>query len=64
MDYCIKNGTLVDPAAGHVGRFDLLIREGKVVEVAPELVAPDDVTVIDAADYIFSGFGGHACPLP
>ena len=49
MDYCIKNGTLVDPAAGHVGRFDLLIREGKVVEVAPELVAPDDVTVIDAA---------------
>lgn len=35
MNYCLKNGRLIDPAAGKNGLYDLLIAEGQVLEVKP-----------------------------
>lgn len=48
MNYCIKNGTLVDPVAGRNGRFDLLISEGKIARVAPEITETENAQVVDA----------------
>ncbi len=43
----IKNGTLVDPAQKRNGRFDLLIKGGRIARIAPRLTEKAD-TLIDA----------------
>lgn len=43
----IRGGYLVDPANGREGHFDVLLREGRVAEIAPE-VSDADAEEIDA----------------
>ena len=37
LDVIVSGGTLIDPAAGRSGRFDVGLRDGKVAAVEPEL---------------------------
>ena len=37
FDVIVSGGTLIDPAAGRSGRFDVGLRDGKVAAVEPEL---------------------------
>lgn len=43
----IRNGRVIDPGRVN-GRADLLIQNGKIAGVGPELTAPEGATVIDA----------------
>jgi len=47
-DTVITGGELVDPGAGHIGRFDLAIRDGKVAAVEPSIPAEAGANHIDA----------------
>lgn len=51
MNYCLKNGRLIDPAAGRDGQFDLMIKDGKVIEVGPDLT-PGDCEMVDASGLV------------
>jgi 5-methylthioadenosine/S-adenosylhomocysteine deaminase len=52
--YLIKNGSVltVDPARGVMPRGDLLVRNGRIEEVAPSIARAAGATVIDATDMI------------
>jgi dihydroorotase len=47
VSYLLKNGRVVDPATGRDGVFDVLVIDGVVVRVGPNLVVPDGVRVLD-----------------
>src|SRR5262245_30789333 len=51
--HLIKNGAVitVDPALGTLPRADILVRDGRIERIAPDLAAPD-AEVIDATDMI------------
>jgi 5-methylthioadenosine/S-adenosylhomocysteine deaminase len=51
--YLVKNGAVitVDPALGTLPRADVLVRDGRIERIGPELSAPG-VEVIDATDMI------------
>jgi dihydroorotase len=51
MRLLIKNGRVVDPAAGRDGALDILIEGGKIAEVRPGIGHPD-ARVIDASGRI------------
>lgn len=52
----VRGGRLIDPAAGRDGPFDLLLRDGLVVEIGEGLSA-GDAEVLDAAGLcVFPGF--------
>ena len=52
----LRGGRLVDPAAGRDGRFDLLLRDGRVVEVGDRIDAAD-AEVFDVSRLcVFPGF--------
>jgi hypothetical protein len=48
----IKNGTIitVDPAIGDLAKGDLLVEDGRIAQVAPQIDAGADAEVIDASD--------------
>jgi cytosine/adenosine deaminase-related metal-dependent hydrolase len=48
----IKNGTIitVDPAISDLAKGDLLIEDGRIAQVAPQIDAGADAEVIDASD--------------
>ncbi|MGI9332591.1 MAG: amidohydrolase/deacetylase family metallohydrolase [Gammaproteobacteria bacterium] len=48
-DIIIRGGTLIDPAAGRHGRFDLGISDGKVAAVTPDLGGAGARELIDAS---------------
>lgn len=48
----IKNGRLIDPASGLDGRLDVLVKEGKIAQVAPNISAQDGAETIDASGKI------------
>ncbi|MGC4105506.1 MAG: amidohydrolase/deacetylase family metallohydrolase [Thermomicrobiales bacterium] len=48
FDTVITGGDVVDPGAGHIGRFDIGIRDGKVAAVEPSIPAESADRVIDA----------------
>lgn len=54
--YLIKNATVIsiDPAIGNVPACDVLIEDGIISAVAPNLQAPSDSIVIDATNAIVS----------
>ena len=37
MQILIRNGQVVDPAAGTVQKADVLVEEGKILRIAPEI---------------------------
>lgn len=45
----VKNGLLFDPAAGREYKSDVLIKDGDVVMIAPDIAADEDHAVCDAA---------------
>lgn len=49
MKYCVKDGEIIDPAGGYIGRGDLLFSDGKVVAVGTNLGEISDAEVISAA---------------
>jgi dihydroorotase len=49
MSLVIRNGRLLDPAAGVDGILDLLVAEGRIVRSGKAIEAPADARVIDAA---------------
>ncbi|MCP4230530.1 MAG: dihydroorotase [bacterium] len=52
----IKNGHLIDPAAGRDGYFDVRIDDGQVAEVSPNIEPSANETVLDAAGcYVLPG---------
>ncbi|MEZ5402891.1 MAG: amidohydrolase/deacetylase family metallohydrolase [Bryobacteraceae bacterium] len=54
FDILIKNGRVIDIAAGRNGRMDVAIAGGKIVRVAPNLRASQARVVIEAGEYIVS----------
>lgn len=51
MNYCLKNGRLIDPASGCDQVLDILISGGEINRVGPSLEA-HDCEVIDASSYL------------
>src|SRR4029453_19652406 len=52
----VRGGRLIDPEAGRDGRFDLLLSDGKVAEVADRIEA-GDAEIFDATRLlVFPGF--------
>ena len=49
LDVIVSGGTLIDPAAGRSGRFDVGLRDGKIAAVEPELPPAAAPRRIDAA---------------
>ena len=65
MSVLVKNGTVVN--ADHSFKADVLCRDGKIVEVAPNITAPEGVRVVDATDKLVvpGGIDPHThCQLP
>ena len=44
----IKNGFIADPVSGKSCRSDILIREGRIRKIAPDIVVHPEETVIHA----------------
>ncbi len=49
MSLLIKNGRVLDPASGTDARLDVLIDDGKIVELRPQIEEAGSMQVIDAA---------------
>ncbi|NLY88115.1 MAG: dihydroorotase [Firmicutes bacterium] len=55
MNYCLKNGRLIDPAAGRDRSLDILVIDGKISRVGPALAesaAAAGYEIIDASPYL------------
>ena len=52
FDTIIEKGTLIDPALGRNGRFDVAVTDGKVAAVEPDLSAAQAATRIDAGGQV------------
>jgi len=48
FDTIIEKGTLIDPATGRNGRFDVAVKDGKIAAVAPDLSTALAASRIDA----------------
>ena len=49
--FVLKGGRLIDPIGGRDGRFDILVRDGKIDAIGANLEA-DGATIIDVKDHI------------
>ena len=53
----IAGGHVLDPASGHDGILDVLVRDGVIAEIGQGLTAPEGVETIDAGGkHVFPGF--------
>ncbi len=48
----VRGGRVIDPDSGVDARLDLILREGRVAELGPELEAPAGADVLDAAGLV------------
>lgn len=56
MQILIRNGQVVDPAAGTVQKADVLVEEGKILRIAPE-IREEEARVLEAEGcYVLPGF--------
>jgi dihydroorotase len=53
-DLLLRGGTLLHPETGDTQSADLLIRDGTIAEIGPDLSGEEDVPVYDAADKLIS----------
>jgi N-acyl-D-aspartate/D-glutamate deacylase len=51
-DVLLRGGRVIDPATGADRIADVLVREGTVSAIGPDLAAPDGVTVLDVAGLV------------
>jgi dihydroorotase len=63
MRYCIKEGTIIDPAGGYVGAGDVLIEEGKIVAVEKRIDAGDRQIVSAENKLVLPGLIDLHCHL-
>lgn len=57
MKLLIQNGHVIDPAAGRDGKYDILIEDTKVSEIAPHIEAERADQVVAASGcYVVPGF--------
>lgn len=49
---CIVGGLLVQPDSAHAERSDILVKDGRIVAIGPELVVSPEADIIDASDFI------------
>jgi cytosine/adenosine deaminase-related metal-dependent hydrolase len=52
MQTLLRGGRVVDPGTGADGPADLLVRDGTVAAVGPDLAAPDGATVLDVSGLV------------
>lgn len=52
METLLRGGRVVDPGSGWDGPADLLISDGKVAAVGPDLPVPDGATVLDVTGLV------------
>ncbi len=52
VDTLIRGGTLIDPAAGRNGRFDVAVKDGRIADIAPDLSGVEAKETIDATGQI------------
>ena len=55
MRLLIKNGHVLDPATGKNGNFDILIEDGKIRRVAPDIVVKSDQVLDANGCYVMPG---------
>jgi imidazolonepropionase-like amidohydrolase len=48
----IRDATILTVTRGTIARGSILVRDGKIAEVGPDIAAPEGVTVIDAAGMV------------
>ncbi|HEX6307849.1 MAG TPA: dihydroorotase [Longimicrobiales bacterium] len=48
----LRGGRVIDPASGRDGIADVLVRDGRIVDVGSDLGSPDDARVIDAGAFV------------
>ena len=63
MRYCIKEGTIIDPAGGYVGAGDILIGDGKVVAVDKNINSEDAQVILAKGKLVFPGLIDLHCHL-
>lgn len=63
MRYCIKEGTIIDPAGGYVGAGDVLIEDGKIVAVEKRIDAGDRQIVSAENKLVLPGLIDLHCHL-
>lgn len=63
MRYCIKEGTIVDPAGGFVGTGDILIEAGKVIAVEKDITSADAQIISAVNKLVFPGLIDLHCHL-
>lgn len=63
MQYCVKDGIIVDPAGGFIGTGDILIEAGKIVAVEKE-INPTNAEIVSAkGKLVFPGLIDLHCHL-
>jgi dihydroorotase len=48
----LRGGRVIDPSQGHDATADVLVRDGRIVDVAASLGTPDDAQIIDVSGLI------------
>ena len=56
MELLIKGGHLIDPAAGKDGRYDILVRDGMVAQVAEQITCETSEVIDASGKYVMPGF--------
>jgi len=46
----IKNGRVIDPANNIDGKFDILVKDGKIAEISPQISNDENCKIIDASE--------------
>ena len=52
FDTVIHGGTVIDPASGRHGRFDVGVADGRIVAVEPHIGLGTATAVLDATDLL------------
>jgi dihydroorotase len=61
FDIVLRGGRVVDPSSGHVGDFDVAIKDGKIAQVAANIEGPAASVINCAGQLVFPGLvEGHS----
>lgn len=68
MQTLVRGGRVIDPGTGSDGTADVLVRDGTVAAVGPDLAVPDDAAVLDVPGMIvgpgFIDLHSHVHTIP
>ena len=67
----IKNGIVADPASGLYEQMDILVKDGKIVKIAPDISCASDAAATEKEEIIRcirndcrTGTYRHTCAFP